>query len=348
MMTVEQATYSRLENLDIRELPFGRVFTDHMYTCTFKDGKWDAGKIQPFDNLTFSPGMQGLHYGQSIFEGMKAYRNSSDEVVLFRPIENQLRLNKSAVRMCMPELPEHLFMDGLKKLLEIDSAWVPSYDGFSLYIRPFMFASGVGVQAKPSEEYTFMIICSPVSAYYSKPVKLLIEETYSRAAFGGTGTAKAGGNYGGSFYPAKLAGEKGYDQLMWTDSIEHKYIEEAGTMNIFFRIGDELVTPALSGTILEGITRDSVIKLARHIGIPVVERKISVDELMEAYENNSLTEAFGVGTAATVSIISHIGRDDKQIVLDENQEFALRIKENMDNIRLGKQSDDLKWIMKVC
>jgi branched-chain amino acid aminotransferase len=348
MMTIEQVDNSRLDNLDIRELPFGEVFTDHMYICTFKDGEWDGGKIQPYSNLNLSPAMQGLHYGQTVFEGMKAYRNSKDEVVLFRPEENQARLNRSAKRMCMPELPENLFMDGLMKLLEMDSNWVPSYEGFSLYIRPFMFASGIGIKARPSEEYTFMIICSPVAAYYSQPVKLLIEEKYTRAALGGTGNAKAGGNYGGSFFPAGLAQEKGYDQLVWTDGVEHKYIEEAGTMNIFFRIGDKLVTPALTNTILEGITRKSVIELARHMGIVVEEKQISIDDLISSYKNGDLKEAFGVGTAATVSLISHIGRGDYQMALPENQVYATNIKETLDDIRMARKTDALNWITKVC
>jgi branched-chain amino acid aminotransferase len=346
-MDIDIINESKLPYTNFKDFPFGTCFTDHMFIIEYKNGEWQTGQIKPYGPLQIMPSMQALHYGQAFFEGMKAYKNPKGEVLLFRPEENAKRFNKTAKRLCMPELPIEKFMEGLNTLLDIDRDWVPNESTSSLYIRPVMFASGEGVKASHSDEYTTIIMACPVSAYYQKPVKLLAELTYSRAAMGGTGDVKAGGNYAGSFFPAALAREKGYDQLMWTDAVEHKYVEEAGTMNIFFNIDGKVVTPALSGTILEGITRASIIILAKELGYEVEERKISLDELQEAYDQGKLIEAFGAGTAATVSSICEINIDGSILSISENTNMSENIKASLEGIKRGDKEDFANWIKKV-
>ncbi|MEM9869090.1 MAG: branched-chain amino acid aminotransferase, partial [Bacteroidota bacterium] len=306
-ISVEKATTSKIHDVDFDNLSFGNTYTDHMLVCDFKNGTWNTPKILPYGPITLDPSSKIFHYGQSIFEGMKAYKDDSGGVWLFRPLENWKRLNRSAKRLAIPELPESHFMEGLVSLLQLEKDWVPKNPGSSLYIRPFMFASGTGFHASPADEYKFIIALAPSGAYFSGKVKVKIEETYSRAANGGVGYAKAGGNYAGQFYPTQLAVEKGYQQVIWTDDNEHKYIEEAGAMNVFVRINDVLVTAPTNDRILDGITRKSILDIAKGEGIPTEVRKISVDEVVESAKNGSLKEMFGAGTAAVVSPIAAFG-----------------------------------------
>jgi branched-chain amino acid aminotransferase len=347
-MKITKTTNSRLNSTDFSNLPFGTVFSDHMLICNFKHGKWDAPEVLPYGPISIAPGAKVLHYGQSVFEGMKAFKNSNNEVLLFRKEENYKRINRSAVRLSIPEIPEDVFMNGLDELLLLDNEWCKADEGYSLYIRPFIFASSEGVKASASEEYTFMIITSPSTKYYAGEMNVVVEEYFTRAPKGGVGSAKAAGNYAASFYPTKQANAKGFQQLIWTDSIEHKYIEESGTMNIWFRIGDKLITPELSDSILGGITRDSVLELAKHNGIEVEERRILVTEIVEVYKSGNLKEAFGTGTAVTVNPINSITfRDDKMIITAVEDSFALKLKQQLQGIQKGKMEDIFSWNSKV-
>ena len=340
---------SRITQVDFNNLPFGKVYADHMFIADYREGVWKNLRIVPYGNIEVSPATPALHYGQSIFEGMKAYAGPKNETMIFRALDNWKRLNISAERMCMPMLPDELFMEGLSTLLDTDRQWVPSTPGSSLYVRPFLFSADEYIGIRPSEDYTFMIITSPVGAYYPAPVKVKIETHYTRAVSGGTGFAKAGGNYGGAIYPTKLANQKGYDQLIWTDGKDHAYIEESGTMNVMFVINDVLVTPALSDSILAGITRDSVLKLATHWGIKVEERKISVKELIGHMEKGSVTEAFGAGTAATIAHIELIGFEGKNYTLPPvpERKFSNRVFQELEGIKRGLLPDPFGWMMKI-
>ena len=346
---ISRKTESSIDNLDWDNLAFGRVFSDHMFVMEYTDGEWKNPEISEYADLKFSPATSVLHYGQSFFEGMKVYRTIDGEVQLFRPEENAKRFNVSARRMCMPEVPIDVFIESLKSLIEIDKDWVPNKDGYSLYVRPFMIATDPYVGIKPSDTYKFIIFTCPVAAYYSEPVKVKIETEYSRAVEGGTGFAKAAGNYAGALYPAKIAQEKGYGQLIWTDAFEHKYIEEAGTMNVIFQIGDTLITPISSDTILDSITRRSVVDIARDWGYKVEERKVLVSEVIEAIETGNLTEAFGAGTAATIAQISLINYKgvDYELPPVENREFSNKVKQEIENIKYGKIEDRFNWMLKV-
>lgn len=340
---------SRIETVDFGHLQFGRTFADHMLVVDYADGQWQTPQIVPYGPMEFTPALMALHYGQAIFEGMKAYKSASGDVLVFRPLKNWERLNKSARRMCMAELPEEIFMGGLTELLRLDSAWVPSQPGCSLYIRPFMFATDEYVGVAPSKTYKFLIINSPVGAYYSKPVKLKIETNYVRAAKGGVGFSKNAGNYGGSLLPAKLAQEQGYDQIIWTDHKEHRYVEEAGTMNLMFVIDGKLVTPATGDTILDGVTRDSILTVARDWGMGVEERAVSIDELIEGIQSGRVQEAFGAGTAAVVSPMYAIGHEGIDYPLPEitDQSFSKRVYRELDDIKLGRKSDARGWVYKI-
>lgn len=345
---VEKVTQSKLPNVDFKNLTFGKVFTDHMFLATYKNGQWNAPKVVPYQPLSFTPGTSVFHYGQAVFEGLKAYKDDDDNVWLFRPEENFKRLNKSAKRLAIPEVPESYFFDGLKTLLSLDKDWVPKGIGNSLYIRPFIIATEEGVKASPAQEYMFMIICSPAQSYYSGTIKVRIAEKYSRAAKGGFGYAKAAGNYGGQFYPTKIAQEMGYQQIIWTDSIAHEYLEEAGTMNVFFRINDTLITSPVSDTILDGVTRKSVIELAKEEGITVEVRRISVNELVEAAKNNTLKEMFGSGTAAVISPISGFGYKEFDFTLpDVEDSYAKRLKKRLLDIQYNKAPDNFGWRHKI-
>jgi branched-chain amino acid aminotransferase len=348
-ISIQKVKQSRLPEVDFTNIPFGKIYTDHMFMADFRDGDWSNLRIIPYGYMPISPATPALHYGQSIFEGMKALKNASGDSLVFRPLDNWNRMNISAERMCMPYVPEELFMDSLSALIELDRNWIPTAEGSSLYIRPFMFSADEYIGIKASENFTFMIILCPVGAYYSTPVKVRIETHYTRAVEGGTGYAKAGGNYGGAIYPAKLAQDKGYHQLIWTDGKNHEYIEESGTMNVMFVIEDTLVTAPLSDSILAGITRDSVLKLARHWGMKVEERKISVREIVDGLQKGKVTEAFGAGTAATIAHIELIGFEDKDYYLPPiaDRKFSNRVLEELDGIKRGTKPDPFGWIVKM-
>lgn len=345
---INKTQNSSLTNFDFNNIIFGRQFSDHMFQIDYEDGVWKNAKILPYQKLEISPATSAIHYGQSIFEGMKAYKKE-DDVYLFRPNDNAYRLNKSAERMCMPELPQEMFMEGLRTLIDLDRGWVPDVDGASLYIRPFMFATDEYIGVKPSENYRFMIFTCPVGAYYSGAVKVKIETHYSRSIIGGTGFAKAAGNYAAALYPAKLAQEEGFHQLIWTDASEHKYIEESGTMNVVFQIGDTLISPPASETILAGITKDSVLNIARSWGLKVEERPIPVAEVIEAAKNGTLKEAFGAGTAATIANIStiHFEGVDYELPAVEEREFSTKIYKFLDDLKRGKVEDTFGYVVNV-
>lgn len=343
-IAIERVKKSKITSVDFNNLPFGSVYSDHMLTCDFVNGKWQEPKIEPFAPITLDPSAKIFHYGQSIFEGMKAYKDADENILLFRPLDNCKRLNKSANRLVIPEIPEEIFMDGLKALLEVDSDWIPTNDGSSLYIRPFMFASGNGFHASPADAYKFVICTAPSGAYFAGKVKVLIEEKYARAANGGVGYAKAGGNYAAQFYPTQLAIEKGYNQVIWTDDNTHQFIEEAGAMNIFIRIDDTLITSPTSDRILDGITRKSILQIAADHGIATEVRKISVGEVVEAAKNGSLKEMFGAGTAAVISPISGFGYQENDFdlpVLDNP--YASKLKKLITDIQTNKSDDPYGW-----
>ncbi len=347
-LVIEKAVTSKIDQVDFDNLAFGKVFTDHMLTCDYDDGAWDAPKIIPYQPITLDPSSKIFHYGQSIFEGMKAYKDTSDDIWLFRPLDNHKRLNISAKRMAIPELPEAIFMEGLKALLQLDHQWIPRAAGSSLYIRPFIFASGKGFHASPADAYKFVIACAPSGAYFSGKVKVLIEEKYSRAANGGVGYAKAGGNYAGQFYPTQLAAEKGYNQVIWTDDNNHEYVEEAGAMNIFVRIEDTLITGPVSDRILDGITRKSILDIAREQGIATEVRKITVSELVEASRNDLLKEMFGAGTAAVISPIASFGYRETDYDLPQlSDSYATLLKQKITDIQYNRTEDPFGWRYKV-
>lgn len=346
---VEKAAVSRLKTVDFKNLPFGMIYTDHMLISDFREGVWGNTRIVPYGQLPMSPASPAIHYGQSIFEGMKAHASTSGEILIFRPHDHWQRMNASADRMCMPRIPEDLFMESIRSLIEIDRRWVPTEVGSSLYIRPFLFSADECIGIRPSQQFTFMVILSPAGPYYSSPVRVKIETQFTRAVAGGTGYAKAGGNYGGAIYPARLAQTQGYHQLIWTDGKEHKYIEEAGTMNVMFVIKNTLVTPALSDSILAGITRDSVLQLACEWGMPVEERKVSVEEVISALKNKTLQEAFGVGTAATIANIAVIGYDgvDYDLPSMDKRPFATQVVKELNAIKYGEKDAPEGWIHRI-
>jgi branched-chain amino acid aminotransferase len=346
---IEKTTQSRVSEHDVNDVPFGKCFSDHMFVAEYANGKWTKSYITPYRDVPMSYAMSALHYGQAIFEGMKAYKSEEGEVSIFRPLENFKRLNISAIRMAMPEVPEEIFMGGLVELLKLDAAWVPTSETGSLYIRPFLIATDEAIGVKASETYKFVIITCPAGKYYSEPIKVLIETNYIRAVEGGVGFVKAAGNYGRSLYPTKLAQQKGYQQVIWTDGKTHSFLEESGTMNLIFVIGDTVVTPALSDTILAGITRSSVLALAKEWGMKVEERKISITEIIEAHAAGTLKEAFGTGTAATIAQIIGIGYVDNYYPLPavEERKFSTKIDETLRNIRKGKIADTLHWMYKI-
>ena len=343
------AAQSRLNQTDFNNLGFGKVFSDHMLVCDYQNGAWETPKIIPFQNLSLSPATNFIHYGQSIFEGLKAFLCDDGKVRVFRPDANAKRLNLSAQRLCMPVIPEEMFLEGLNELLNLDKKWIPTSEGSSMYIRPFMFSLDEEIRVRPSDTYKFMIILSPSGKYYSSPVKVFVERHYVRASKGGLGAAKTSANYAASLYPAKLAQQKGYDQLIWTDSSEHQYIEEAGTMNFMFVINDTLITPSLSDSILAGITRDSILTLAKEWGMKVEERKVSIKEVFEAIDNGTIKEVFGCGTAATIAQIIGIGHNGKDYALPpvSERKFSTKVDETLRNIRKGKAEDKMGWMMKV-
>tara|TARA_B100000886_G_scaffold339417_1_gene304851 strand:+ start:6564 stop:7517 length:954 start_codon:yes stop_codon:yes gene_type:complete len=316
---------------------------------SYKNNEWIKPEILPYGPLSLNPGTHVFHYGQAIFEGMKAYKNEQGETLLFRPHENIKRLNRSADRMCMPRIDDVIFIQGLRTLLEVDKDWIPNSDSMSLYIRPFMIADSEFIRATPASEFKFMIITSPTSTYYSGKTNLKIEQKYARSFVGGTGFAKAAGNYAAAFAPTKKAQNEGFTQIIWTDALSHEYIEECGTMNIMFRIDDKIITPKLSDSILGGITRDSIITIAKQKGIMVEERRISVSEIIEKYNNGRIKEAFGVGTAVTINPINSITFKDKVIDIKvlKQDSFATILKKELLDIQYGKIEDINGWTFKV-
>ncbi len=347
-LKVTPTTQSKITTIDFKNLGFGTVFSDHMLVCDYKNGAWGTPEIVPFQPISLMPSAKIFHYGQSIFEGMKAYKDSNKQTWLFRPDENFKRFNISAKRLSIPELPETIFMEGLKALLKVDEQWIPTQDGSSLYIRPIIFATGEGFHASPADAYKFMICTAPSGPYFAGKVKVLIEQNYSRSANGGVGYAKAGGNYAGQFYPTQLAIDKGYDQVIWTDDNTHEYIEEAGAMNIFVRINDTLITGPTSDRILDGITRKSILEIAKDEGIKVEVRKFTVTEIVEASKNGSLKEMFGAGTAAVISPIATFGFKDNDYHLPEfDNPVALQLKKRIMDIQTNKAKDLFGWTVNV-
>jgi branched-chain amino acid aminotransferase len=347
---ITKADSTRIGEVDWDDLPFGRIFSDHMLVMDYRNGEWQQAEIVPFGSLSLHPAISAIHYGQSVFEGMKAYRSINGEITVFRPYMNAKRFAESCLRMCMPEITEDVFVELVRKIVETDGDWIPTGEGYSLYIRPFMFATDEFLGIRPSETYKFVIFTCPVGQYYSEPVKVKIEEFYTRAASGGVGRAKTAGNYGASLYPAKQGQLSGFHQLIWTDAKEHKFIEESGTMNILFIIDGVMVTPTEdTDTILRGITKRSVLEIARSWGIPVEERKVPVEEIIEAHRSGRLQDAFGAGTAATIAQIKQIGFRDELLELPplETREISTKIKRYLDDIKVGKVSDDFDWCLKV-
>ncbi|WP_045687848.1 branched-chain amino acid aminotransferase [Hymenobacter sp. AT01-02] len=348
-ISTQPTAATRLPEVDFATLEFGKTFADHMLVVDYQNGEWQEPHIVPYGDISVSPANSALHYGQAIFEGMKAYKNQQGEIFMFRPYDNFHRLNSSADRMCMPRVPEEVFMQGLVQLLRLDAEWIPSFDGSALYIRPFMFATDGMLGVRPSESYRFMIITCPVGLYYSKPLRVRFEEKYVRSAEGGAGYAKNAGNYGAAMYPTKMAQQEGYNQLIWTDASEHKYVEESGTMNAIFVIEGRVITPALSTSILDGITRRSVLQLARDWGMTVEERKVSALEVLEAQANGTLQEAFGVGTAATIAPIASIGHqgEDYALPTPPADSFSNRVSAALAAIRSGAAPDTHGWMVRV-
>jgi len=343
-LTIENIVNSKINNVDFKNLKFGHVFTDYMFECDYTEGSWVNPIIKPFGNLSISPASKVFHYGQAVFEGMKAYKDNQGKIWLFRPEENFKRINKSSKRLAIPEFPKDLFFEALEKMLVLDKDWIKPGIGNSLYIRPFVIATQAEVSASPSSEYKFLILFSPAQAYYAGDVKVVIAEHYSRSADGGVGAAKAAGNYAAQFYPTNLAKEKGFHQIIWTDSKEHKFLEEAGTMNVFFRINDTLITAPVSDRILDGVTRNSLIALAKRDGIKVEERKITVDELKEASNNNTLKEIFGAGTAAVISPVIDFSHKNKVYHLPKIKEsYATIFKSELLNIQHNNAEDSFGW-----
>ncbi|WP_111706390.1 branched-chain amino acid aminotransferase [Lutibacter citreus] len=347
-LEIEKIAKSKIAEVDFSNLSFGKLFTDHMFECDFENGAWKTPKIKPYQALTLDPSAKVFHYGQAVFEGMKAYKDDNDDIWLFRPDQNQKRINISAERLDMPAFPKEYFFEGLSELLKLDSAWVQKGDGNSLYVRPFIIATENCVSASASTNYKFMIICSPVQAYYGGEVRVVIADKYSRSANGGVGFAKAAGNYAASFYPAKLAAKQGYQQVLWTDASTHEYLEEAGTMNVFFRIKDTLLTAPTSERILDGVTRKSIIQFAEDEGIKVEVRPIKVTEILEAAKNGDLLEMFGAGTAAVISPILGFAHKDEKIELPKvENSYASFIKKSLTDIQRNLAEDKFGWRFKV-
>ncbi len=343
-ISVQKTTHSRIRETDFNNLEFGKYLSDHMLMSDWHDGQWSEPVIVPFGDLKMSPAMLALHYGQSIFEGMKAYKKNGT-VNIFRPEKHHSRMNKSLERMCMPTISFEMFIQCLHALIEIDQEWIPTTEGGSLYIRPVVFASESRLGVKVADRYKFVILTSPVGPYYSKPFRLKVEDKFVRTAEGGTGFAKCSGNYGGAFYPTQIAKHEGFDQILWTDSKEHKYIDEVGMMNVMFVLNGKIVTPALNTAILDGITRDSLLTLAREAGLEVEERRISIDEVEEGFKKKTLTEAFGAGTAAVVAPIAviQIHGTDYQLPAVSPESIQQKLKTKLMDIRLGVTPDTHKW-----
>lgn len=346
---ITKAETSKLNDLTLENIPFGKYYTDHMLEADYENGEWKNVEIKPYQPLLLEPSTAALHYGQAIFEGIKAYKDEQGNAFIFRPIDNFKRFNVSAERMQMPTVPEEIFMEGMRMLIELDKNWIPSMPDHSLYIRPFMFSSDPVIGVKPSESYKFMILLSPTGPYYNTPMKIYVEEKYTRAAPGGVGFSKNAGNYGASMLATALAKKAGYDQVLWTDAFEHKYLQEVGTMNVFFIVGDTAITPSLEeGTILAGVTRDSAITVLEEMGLTIAERKITIDELIEFHKKGELREVFGTGTAATISLIKELRYQEYVMQFDTNNwQVALELKKRLNDIRYNRVPDTHGWMFKI-
>lgn len=336
---------SRLSEVDFDQLEFGKYVSDHMLVCDYSKGQWHAPQILPYANLSLSPSTLALHYGQTVFEGMKAFRMEDGRINIFRIDRHYDRFMRSLDRMCMPAIPREIFTEGLLQLVELDKGWVPSQPGNALYIRPFMIATEARFGVKISDEYRFIIFTGPVPSLYADPIKVKVETNYIRAARGGTGFAKCGGNYGGAYYPTLQARKEGYDQVLWTDGKENKFIEESGMMNVMFVIGDTLVTPPLSDSILDGVTRDSLLTMAADLGCTTAERPVAVTELETAFANGTITEAFGAGTAAVVAPIKtiNINKKDHQLPAYGPESLLYKLKQQLEAVRMGTAPDIHSW-----
>lgn len=348
-ISITQIERSKLQDINLENIPFGKYFTDHMLEADYENGEWKNVEIKPYQPLLLEPSLAALHYGQAIFEGIKAYKNDKDEAFIFRPYDNFKRFNKSAERMNMPIVPEEIFVEGMRQLIALDKNWIPAKKDHSLYIRPFMFSSDTILGVKPSETYKFIIILSPTGPYYANPMKILVEEQYTRAAPGGVGFSKNAGNYGGSMLAASLAKKNGFDQVLWTDAFEHKWLQEVGMMNVFFVINNIAITPSLEeGTILEGVTRASVIQGLQDMGIKVEERRINIDELVAAYKAGTLNEIFGTGTAAVVAPIKELNYKGFSMEFGPNNyKISGAIKNWLTEVREGKRDDKYNWMWKI-
>ena len=348
-ISVTKTERSRLKDINLENIPFGRYFTDHMLEADYENGEWTNVEIRPYQPLLLEPSLAALHYGQAIFEGIKAYKDKNGEAFIFRPQDNFSRFNKSAERMNMPVVPEDIFIEGMRQLIAVDKDWIPAKKDHSLYIRPFMFSSDAMLGVRPSETYKFLIILSPTGPYYASPMKIMVEEHYTRAAPGGVGFSKNAGNYGGSMLASSLARQQGYDQVLWTDAFEHKWLQEVGMMNVFFIIDNVAITPSLEeGTILEGVTRSSVIQGLQEMDIRVEERKISIDEVMEAYKTGRISEVFGTGTAAVIAPIKELNYKGFSMAFDtSNYKISGKVKQWLNDIREGRIIDKYGWMLKV-
>lgn len=347
-LVVETSKSSKINSVDFSNLDFGRVFTDHMFVCDYENGNWQTPKIMPYQAMTFEPSARVFHYGQAVFEGMKAYKDDKGKVFLFRPKQNFDRINKSSSRLAMPAFPENYFFEGLETLLKLDSEWIKQGVGNSLYIRPFVIATEPAISASPASTYRFMIICSPAKSYYNSAVRVLIAEHYSRSANGGVGAAKAAGNYAAQFYPTSLAQQKGFQQVIWTDADTHTFLEEAGTMNVFFRVNDKLVTAPVSDRILDGITRKSIIQLAEDLGIKCEVRQVTVEEIKNAAKDGSLKEIFGAGTAAVISPISAFEHKEELFEINDAEDsYGKLFKQTLLNIQHNVSEDLHGWRYEV-
>lgn len=340
-----RASASRVGEVDFSNLEFGKHLSDHMLIAVYDNGKWGTPEIVPYGDLSFSPAMLALHYGQTVFEGMKAFRMGNGDITVFRPERHLVRFDRSLDRMCMPAVPKEIFIDGLDELIRLDEKWLPGTHGSSLYLRPFMFASEARLGVKISDRYHFIILTSPAGLYQPKPYKLKVETSYVRTVEGGPGFAKCGGNYGGAYYPTKMAVQEGYDQILWTDGKEHKYIDEVGMMNVMFMIDGVLTTPSLNTAILDGITRDSILTIARDMGMSVEERRITVDEIEQGFKAGKITEVFGAGTAAVVAPVStiNIKGTDYSIAEPKPDSFQLTVKQLLHDMRMGTKPDKYNW-----
>lgn len=347
-LKITKTNQSSLDQLDFDNIPFGRTFTDHLYVADYANGAWNDLRIEPFKRFQVHPANIAWHYGQAIFEGMKATKHIDGTPMLFRPELHSKRLNKSAERLAMPSFPEADFLEAIKSLVNLEKDWIPPAEGSALYLRPYMVAMDEFIGVQISSTYKFVIFCCPVGPYYSKALNLKAEDKYIRAAMGGTGAAKAAGNYAGSLEPTRLAKEEGYDQILWLDAKEFKYVQEVGTMNIFFVFKDKIITPSTSGTILEGITRSSVVQILKDKGHTVEERPLSIEEIMQAGKSGELQEVFGTGTAAVIANVKGIGYKGDQINFDvDNYCLSSEIKESINGIRSGRLPDVHNWTVRV-